>query len=461
MKNKKNSFLNVSEKIIFILFGVSMLVLIRPDIGEISLQTFLIFLISLVWVGTGIYFLRKGRLTIKKEFYRMDLLAGVLFIWEFLSVIGKMIQSTGETTVDYSINVAIMSLVILYFLFMQILSFKRNYLDIILYIGLLVMAFMMFCFLCDMEFLWMIAETIENTGQAASFLMLIGMIVIYQYCMCQDKFRSCFYLLTCGVTFLLLFINYNIISLWIMVLIFFMIPVWFRPTAALIKKDMQVMFLYVFMLSNMSLLTNYTSLLIVDLPFELEHSVYLELLFAIGAAVFFYYWDRIPNGADPDRLILRKLRRIYKFLTIATIIIFSGLLFGGSKWNSLGEGAGSSMIKSFAIPLIKDLSQNDNIFIIGIEKIGLTGIVLILVFLIMAIGRIGRNRGFDKPMTGLFSMITIIFMLQLLFWVPAMNVLPIYLYFMVLALFYKEERIKVKSTVFNIERKEVNDNEKI
>ncbi|MBD5396194.1 MAG: hypothetical protein HDR71_18485 [Lachnospiraceae bacterium] len=457
MKNRKISFLNISEKLMFILFGISMLVLIHPDIGEISLQTFLIFLISLGWAGTGMFFFRQGKLTIKKEFYKMDLLAGILFIWEFLSVIDKMIRSTGETMVDYSVNAALMSLVILYFLFMQVLCFKRNYLDIILYIGLLAMTAMLFCFLCDIGFSWIMAEGNENSGQIASFLMLISMIGIYQYCMCQDKFRSCFYLLTCGVTFFLLFINYNIISLWIMVLVFFMIPVWFRPTAELVKKDMQIMFLYLFMLSNMSLLTNYTALLTVELTLDLEHSVYLELLLAIGAVAFFHYWDRIPEGTALDRLVLRKLRRVYQSLTIFIIAVFIGFLFSGNKWDRLGAGVSFSLIKSFAIPLTRDISQNDNIFIIGIEKIGLIGIVLILGFLIMAISRIGKNKGFDKPMTGLFSMITIIFMLQLLFWVPAMNVLPVYLYFMVLALFYKEERIKVKSTVFNIERKEVSD----
>lgn len=455
MKSNNLSLSDISEKLMFVLFGISLLALIRPDIEEISLHTFLIFLVSLVWTGAGIYYIRRGKLVIHKNFYRMDILAGMLFLWEFLSVIGKMIQSTGETVVNYSVNVAIMSLIILYSLYIQVLGFKRTYLDIILYISLLEMAVILLCYVCDMRFGWLIAEGNENTGQTASFLILTSIIGIYQYCMCRDKLRSCFYLLTCAVAFFLLFINYNVISLWIMILVFFMIPVWFRPTATLIKRDMQVLFLYLFMLSNMSLLTNYTTLLAAELTLDLEHSVYLDLLLAIGAVAFFHYWDRIPEETDLDRLVLRKLRRIYQFLTIAVTAVFIGFLFGGSKWDRLGERAGGSMIKGFAVPLINSLSQNDNIFIAGAEKIGMIEVILILSFLIMVIGRIGRNGGFDKPMTGLFRMITVAFIIQILFWVPGMNVLPIYLYFMVLALFYKEERIKVKSTVFNIERKEV------
>ena len=124
-----------------------------------------------------------------------------------------------------------------------------------------------------------------------------------------------------------------------------------RTTAGLVKRDMQLLFIYLFLLSNMSLLTNYTKVIQANVSFDLEHSVYIELLLAIGGVFFFTQWDKIPEGIDLERLVTRKLRRMFRFLMIAIEIVFVGFILGGEKWKELPDKIGTGMIKSFAVPL--------------------------------------------------------------------------------------------------------------
>ena len=79
-----------------------------------------------------------------------------------------------------------------------------------------------------------------------------------------------------------LFVNQSSISLWMMAFYFLALPVVLRPTALLVKRVMQLFFMYLFMLSNMSLLTEYTDVFRKEIVYSLQHSVYVDLLLAAG-----------------------------------------------------------------------------------------------------------------------------------------------------------------------------------
>lgn len=81
--------------------------------------------------------------------------------------------------------------------------------------------------------------------------------------------------------------NHSNISFWILGGTILLIPILLRPTALVFKRAMQMMFVFVFIISNMSLLTNYTGVLLVETSYDLEHSVYLDLLLALGCVLFF------------------------------------------------------------------------------------------------------------------------------------------------------------------------------
>lgn len=230
-----------------------------------------------------------------------------------------------------------------------------------------------------------------------------------------------------------------------MIIYFIAMPVLLRPTALFVKKDMQMFFLFVLMLSNMSLLTGYTQVIVKELSYSLEYSVYLDLLLAIGALFFFHYWDQIPEEIDLERLVMRKMRRGYQLLLKMTSILFIGIVLGLNKWKELGDGALDTAFAEAAVSLSDSVRQTESAFYACFRDIGAAGSIFIITFFILLADRMYRKFSFDRPATGNSILISSLFMIQLFFWKPAVNTLAVYLILFFGAAFNIEEREKVTS----------------
>lgn len=211
----------------------------------------------------------------------------------------------------------------------------------------------------------------------------------------------------------------------------------------MVKRNAQMFFLFGFMLSNMSLLTGYTRMILTELSYSLEHSVYLDLLLVAGGLLFFHYWDKIPEGVDLERLVMRKMRRVYKGALMALGIIFAGTIISADRWSSLGDNMFGKAWKGFALPLVEAVKQGESGFYLCFREAGATVGIFIVIFFIFLIGRLRRNYGLDKPVTGILVLISIVFMIQLLFWNPSANTLTIYFVMLLSAAFQKEEKVKM------------------
>lgn len=442
---------NIPEIFLIMLLLISMLLPVDTEVAGLCLPILLLFILAILYAGHWILSIRKGIAETPELQYRIDIAIIVLFGWNLLSVIDKLFQGSEKGAIDYQFQVVFITLSMLYFMLKEIKEFKTWYWDIILYAGLAVMGVMLFFYLGNMELAVNLPELMNDSGRAASYLLLPCIISVCRYCMCRDKMRSIFYLLIAVVSFFTLFINYNIVSLWLMAIVFLAVPVLMLPTAELVKRDMQLCLVYFFMMSNMSLLTNYTELIQKEMSLSLEHSVYLDLLLAVGGVFFFTYWDRIPEDADRERLILRKMRRGFRFVLKVLGIVFLSIVLGGNRWQQLPDTLGSSIVKSFAAPLIDEIDKNKNAWIYCMENSSISTLILLL-FAAMTIARLRKNYGFDKPQTSVFLLISLIFLAQLFFFVPSVNVLPIYLLILVMAVFYREEKQRMVVSKINFEK---------
>ncbi|MCM1125568.1 MAG: hypothetical protein NC429_03775 [Lachnospiraceae bacterium] len=437
-----------ANRTLFILMYVfSMLVLEDVEIIGLKLAVFLLFVLAVVQAVNLIGQMRKEKRKLKIE-YKTDLAMIVILGFELISIILKLFQNPLEGAVDYQFQVILLLIVFWYFFIKETDELTYQHLDISLYICLAAMAFFLLYSLCDKRLVWLIDGILENSGVSASYLIIPCLICIVQYCMCRDKFRSVFYILAACVSFFSLIVNHNIVSFWMMAFTFLAIPILFMPTAELVKRDMQMMFIFFFMLSNMSLLTNYT-LLFRNVPvFDLQSSVYLELLLAAGGIAFFHYWEHIPEGTDLNRLVLRKMHKIYRLTLVAAGIVFLGIIIGGDYFRTLPDGIGFNMVKGFAIPLVEEIKQTRSGFVECLQSsVGSWG--LLLFWTVLVIEKMKKNYSFEKTMTSIFILFTIIFILQCFFWMPSIHVLPFYIVMTVSAVSYKEEIKKVSGIKVN------------
>lgn len=441
----KVRYSGISEKFIFFLLAMSMLLTKDVKAADFPIYSLLLLLTAFGWMAAEI-FLHTG---IKQNFWRMrywtDLMALLAVLYEIASIVGKLFQDPDKGGIDFSGNAEVLAFIALYFLISSGITFRQNYFDLILYSGLLFSVFFLYPHMTGVPLTEYGSLILKDAGATASCFLLVCMISVYQYCTCKDRMRSGFYLAISVIGFLVLFLNRNVISFWLMTAYFVAIPILLRPTAQLVKRDMQMFFLFGFMLSNMSLLTEYTPLFVTEVSYSLEHSVYLDLLLAIGGVFFFHYWEKIPEGIDLERLVMRKMRRVYKTLLVVIVILFTGIVTGADRWAALGEKVSEEAWKGFALPLVGAVRQSESGFYSCFRDIGILAGLFVVVFLVLLMGRLRQNYGMDKPLTGILILITAVFAVQLLFFKPAANTLTVYFVLLLSAAFNKEEKTKMVS----------------
>ena len=435
----------LSDKLILFLLMISMLLTRDISVVDFPVYSLLLFLAAIVLMAAKVLLDQNGRPGIWPMRYWTDLMAVLIVLYEIVSIIRKLFRDSDKGAIDFSVNAEMLAFVALYFCLSSGIRFRQIYFNLILYGGLLFCAVFLFPHFTGIQIKGYGNLLLEDRGATASCFLLVCMVGVYQYCSCRDRLRSWFYLAISVVGFLALFLNWNILSFWMMSAYFMAIPVILRPTAQLIKKDMQMFFLFGFLLSNMSLLTEYTQVVLTELPYSLEHSVYLDLLLAAGGVLFFHYWEKIPEGIDLERLVMRKMRRIYKGLLMALGILFAGTVIGADRWAVLGEKMSAEAWKGFAIPLVEAVKQGESGFYACFHEAGVGASLFLILFFLFLIGRLRRNYGLDKPVTGILILISIIFMIQLLFWKPAVNTLTVYFMLFLFAAFHKEERTRLVS----------------
>jgi len=410
---------------------------------DFPVYSLLLFLAAFGWMAAKVILCPKDGRAFWPIRYRTDLMAVLVIFYEVAAIVLKLFQDPDKGAIDFSGNAEALAFVVLYFCLSSGIRFRQVYFDVLLYAGLLLCTVFLFPHFTGIQMKGYAA--LEDKGAAASCFLLVCMVGVHQYCFCRERLRSYFYLAVSAVGFLALAINQNTVSFWMMAAYFIAMPILLRPTAQLVKKNAQMFFLFGFMLSNMSLLTGYTQIVVTELSYSLEHSVYLDLLLAVGGIFFFHYWDKIPEGVDLERLVMRKMRRVYKGLLMALGILFAGTLISADRWAALGEKMSEEAWKGFALPLAESVKYGESGFYFCFREAGVGAGIFTVVFFIFLIGRLRRNYGMDRPVTGVLTLMSIVFMVQLLFWRPAANALTIYFMLLLFAAFQKEEKTRMVS----------------
>lgn len=441
---QKFNYTWLADKCICVLLVLSMFSVVRTEVAGFPVYSLLLLTVVSVWMlGKILYAGREGQPFLMVR-YRTDTAAFAAILYAVISAVIKLFSNPDDGWIDFSWNAEVIALAVLCLLVSAETQFRDLYLDLLLYSGLLTAGVYMLLNLTDgLETDWLLAA-FSDSGQTASYFMLVGMVSVYACCTGKDKMRSVFYMMTAGVSFMALFVNQSSISLWLMAFYFLALPVVLRPTALLVKRVMQLFFMYLFMLSNMSLLTEYTDIFRKEIFYSLQHSVYVDLLLATGGAVFFCYWERIPAGTALERLVLRKLQKGYRMLVKVIALLFVVTAAAGGRMELPGKAVGD-MFRTFVLPLSEEMGGRESGLWCVFQGYGVFPGLFLIIMIVLFADRMYRNYAEDKTVTGALSLISGIFVVQLLFWNPGLHNIVCYFYLILTASFYKEERKQVKS----------------
>ena len=395
--------------------GIYPLLLFEVDFGSFALQHLILFLCTMGVLLYCVLLIRSVKWEIHFPRTRVNLMVAILAAYSFIRILYKIVITNEENLESFGYEIVVLAIAALYVLIMSRPVFREFYFDILLYSSLVVFALLLIKYFCGNGVDGAIAVLLQDKSGIGSYTVLVCMAGVWQYIKCEDKLRSFFYLGVLVIGFFVLFVNQSRVSFWIMAAVFIAVPILQRPTAELVKRDMTVFFIYLFLLCNMSLITSYTNLLYIDVTFDLEQSVYLELLITLGGICFFRYWDRIPEGVDLRRLVMRRMRRGYQFLLRSMSVIAAGMILGGNLWKELPDRFGMKAWKGFAIPLIDEINQEKSTFYLCFEQFGVIGSLLLLSLCVLLVAELKKKYRFDKPVTGMLVLISGVFLAQLLF----------------------------------------------
>ncbi len=431
--------------------GIYPLLLFEVDFGSFALQHLILFLCTMGVLLYCVLLIRSGKWEIHFPRTRVNLMVAILAAYSLIRILYKIVITNEENLESFGYEIVVLAMAALYVLIISRAVFREFYFDILLYSSLVVFALLLIKYFCGNGVDGAIAVLLQDKSGIGSYTVLVCMAGVWQYIKCEDKLRSFFYLGVLVIGFFVLFVNQSRVSFWIMAAVFIAVPILQRPTAELVKRDMTVFFIYLFLLCNMSLITSYTNLLYIDVTFDLEQSVYLELLITLGGICFFRYWDRIPEGVDLRRLVMRRMRRGYQFLLRSMSVIAAGMILGGNLWKELPDRFGMKAWKGFAIPLIDEINQEKSTFYLCFEQFGVIGSLLLLSLCVLLVAELKKKYRFDKPVTGMLVLISGVFLAQLLFCKVSISILPVYWMFLILATSYKEKEEKWSVTKIKFE----------
>lgn len=425
MKNKSEKP-DYSVGFIYAILLCSMLLVFPLKIMGMEALPVILFLLCIAWMITDIWQINLGKRKLRSQYRRLDMAVIILLVYEVGLIAVNLTQKIeeNEPEPDYSSNLLMIDMALLYLLVMEAGNFRKGYLDAILYGGLITMAMLLLGYLFDTR----MGETVrlwEDPAAMSSYLIMIGIAAALQYCRCEDQMRRFFYVMCAGFAFFLLACNHSVISFWIVACTLLTIPVLIRPTACLCKRAMQMLLLFLLMVSSMGLLANDTGLFLTPIHYDAEHCVCLEMIAAVGGVAFFYCWYRKPKDLPQDRIVMRGFYKLDKLVLRGMVMVLVLFVSGGASWKTLSSDRfGFRGVTGFAVPLLEEMSQNQALIYSCMREQGVTAAILCIAVLVLLTDRMVRSFGWGKPTRGMLCVIAVSLLPQMFLWEMALNILP-------------------------------------
>ena len=239
----------------------------------------------------------------------------------------------------------------------------------------------------------------------------------------------------------LLAVQKNVFGMAVAALVPLMIPIFCRPSKALVGRAAQAGLMYAFLICNMSLITGNVPLIKGIVTYDLEISVYMELMLAVMGIWFLEYWDRYARDADGDATV-PEMRIWCRKAVTAFLTASAGLFAAAELFAAVEDSAWQRTARILADDIGESISWGAGLFGQMGRRFGIWGIADACMLFYAGITRICNARQWRVKAHKLYRLITAVCLLQALFLPQTMVSLPVYAVFFFLFMQTQEERIQ-------------------
>ncbi len=385
----------------------------------------------LTGVTAGIYFyaLSTGRAVYRQRINRCELLlllaAGMLVLRDLIRVF------RGEVGEDKEIF--LVCLILIYFLLRAYSRGHEYYLQVflaaslILDVGLVRYAFSQSTSVMGIESL------VRQPDAVVPWLLLAPCVGAVLYTLERRERWQNIYLFLFAVGNLVSLLYGNVISACLTGLFLLCIPLAFQTTAALVRKNLILCFIFLFTISNIPLL-QYADAFRLDRQYSLEYSVYLDLFLSAAGAVILQYWERVPKNRDPETVVLVRFRHWYESALMIVLMALGGIMISAGGLERITERLGVPALKSFAAAWQQSLGGGRSFFEELLDCYGAVGCVCWLLIVAAFLQQIRKRWGEASEMVRGCLLLAVLFLLQSFFWRLSPYSGPVYVILLTLAL---------------------------
>lgn len=340
------------------------------------------------------------------------LAAGVSFLIVALTFIVQVVKASPEVPHTYQY----LGCFLLAFSAMFVGRCSRYYLQLfaasisLIYIGIFRYIFTVKATLLGSE------ELLSNPMRLISILLLGISTGAVLYLTEKNKNLEKLYLVFIAVGEIILFLYGNVLAFVITFLFIVGLQFTQEPTQRFIKKNMILLFMFGFCASNTPLLT-YFSLKGLNKTFDLEYSIYIDIVIAVLGLIVTNYWEKLPKDKDENVELMPVFAKWYKrSLALIAVLLLVTVVYG-SRADGLMNAFGGKAVSGLAGSLWKALSGSNGEFWYILSKYGLIGIAIMLTLGVIIFRKtisVWREGKLDEVGKG-YAFITIMFVFYSLF----------------------------------------------
>ncbi len=412
-----------------------------------SYQAFLYCLFSLVMMLILMIQSFTGKRKIRKPENKLDYAMIILFVFSLGSLFYKML--TVQVNIEY--EMIVLAMVFSYYVFSCRNDFPRVFTDIFLAIGALIYVLLYLFYFFGETVGWINVIVKDETLWSAWIILtvMLGMI-----CYCKGKGyrgRSIFGLVMSLAGFLLLLLYQDVIWIYLMGALILLIPAINWPNRGIIKRSIQLLFLWVMMFCNMRILMEMAGMEVRIELYSIGCCAFIEILAVIGGILLLFVRDNIPEGGEErSNWTCRMWKTIVRMLTayvVGVLVLVTGVIQNGSssekRWIDFSK---------LSQELSESLKGTQNVFQMFYDSWGLAGVIFIFLTLFILVEHLyGRyweceeNSMLRKKILYLMPVIPL-FILQLLFAKLDVGVLPVYIWAITSILYDRVETVTVNQS---------------
>lgn len=451
MTTKQNKWHNY-----ILLLSILFSMLFLRDYKVVGLSAFLIapllFFIGLL--ALKIPDIKLSVLWIKKKI-RQEWMFLVVFLWIILRLIISFFSTYLGATLNRNFIVLVILSCILYVIFYGTRSaYGENWLEAITISGGIGAAIILLCML-DVPYVNSFVMIQDWYWESlASYLLLPVFSSAVLFCTTENRKKQMLAFGVALISFFTLFLNENQTGIWMVVFFFLGIPMLFRPRAELIKRSMQLLFTYLFLWCNMSLITNYVKAITwPPVTYSLEASVYGELILAVAALLFFHFWDHIPEGKNLNFVSMIGMQKIIRSCFIGLLLFLGGGIVNIQRLASLPQEGFTKFLVTLLQPLAQELQSKQTSFFVLYHNTGILITVLVLTILIILGKKIYAKIHKDKIWTNYLFLFYLLFMAQFFLLDIADQVVLVNILLLLWGLTIEESPLNIKAIKMEVQKK--------